>query len=79
MRVGGKTIRKSRGKWNPAIRIRFRRYIDQYALLGEGLNTRVAREEDEDTVGSLEYDFSGGQRPMICVCRLVRADGSKKQ
>lgn len=46
---------EKRGKWKPATRIRFRKSAETYVLFGEGLKMSVAREEEEDTVGSFVY------------------------
>jgi hypothetical protein len=56
-------MRKRKGMWNPATRIRFRRNWEMYDLF-VGFKTRLVREEEDDIVGSLVYCFSGGKRPI---------------
>jgi len=50
---------------SPPTRIRRRRNWETYDLFGEGVKMRSVRDEDEEIVGSLEYCFSGGRRPIV--------------
>jgi hypothetical protein len=41
-------------------------------VLGVAFRTREVRDEEDEMVGSLAYDFSGGSRPIVGLGMLSR-------